>query len=79
MSAPAPVHVYQTYIRAGADGMLADLRQWYAQVGLPATLRPGVGLRSMRERAEELGGTLTIEPGPEGGTRVAAILPIEGA
>ncbi len=46
--------------------------------GLPAALRPGVGLRSMRERAEELGGTLTLEPGPGGGTRVAATLPIEG-
>ena len=30
----------------------------------------------MRERAEELGGTLVIEPGPEGGTRVLARLPL---
>jgi len=45
-------------------------------VGLPRDLRAGVGLRSMRERAEELGGTLTVEPMPRGGTRVVAMLPL---
>lgn len=35
----------------------------------------GVGLGSMRERAEELGGTLTIEPAATGGTCVTARLP----
>lgn len=35
---------------------------------------PGVGLSSMRERAEELGGTLVAGPGPDGG-RVTAWLP----
>jgi signal transduction histidine kinase len=35
----------------------------------------GVGLASMRERAEELGGTWTIESVPAGGTRVLACLP----
>jgi signal transduction histidine kinase len=39
-------------------------------VGMPEDRRGGVGTTSMRERAEELGGTLTIEPIPEGGTRV---------
>ena len=29
-------------------------------VGLPATVQPGVGLASMRERAEELGGRCEI-------------------
>jgi two-component system, NarL family, sensor kinase len=42
---------------------------------LPADRKGGVGLLSMRERAEELGGTLRIEPGPKGGTRVLASLP----
>jgi two-component system, NarL family, sensor kinase len=46
-------------------------------VGMPEGRSAGVGMSSMRERAEELGGTLTIEsPGPEGGTRVLARLPL---
>jgi signal transduction histidine kinase len=36
----------------------------------------GVGLLSMRERAEELGGGCNIEPVPEGGTRVLVRLPL---
>jgi signal transduction histidine kinase len=36
----------------------------------------GLGLLSMRERAEELGGRLTVVALPEGGTRVWAELPI---
>jgi signal transduction histidine kinase len=43
-------------------------------VGVPEGRRAGVGTSSMRERAEELGGTLTIEPIREGGTRVLARL-----
>jgi len=45
-------------------------------IGLPRELRAGVGLRSMRERAEELGGTLTIESASRGGTRILATLPL---
>lgn len=36
----------------------------------------GLGLSTMRERAEELGGTLTVRPGPSGGTVVTAMLPL---
>jgi signal transduction histidine kinase len=36
----------------------------------------GIGLHSMRERAEELSGSLTIQPGEQGGTQVIAQLPI---
>jgi signal transduction histidine kinase len=45
-------------------------------VGLPADHRAGVGLRSMRERAEELGGTFAVEARAAGGTRVTAHLPL---
>jgi signal transduction histidine kinase len=41
------------------------------------TPRPGgVGLSSMRERAEELGGRVEVDDGPEGGARVLARLPL---
>jgi len=43
--------------------------------GLSSTRRTGVGLNSMRERAEELGGTWTIESFPTGGTRILVQLP----
>ncbi len=36
----------------------------------------GVGLRSMRERAEELGGSCVIRPLPGGGTSISARLPV---
>ena len=45
-------------------------------VGMPSQRTAGVGLLSMRERAEELGGTCTVEPAPSGGTRVLARLPM---
>ena len=47
-------------------------------VGLAAGAVPGVGLRSMRERAEELGGTCTVERSAGGtGTTVVATLPLQ--
>ena len=45
-------------------------------VGMPEDHRAGVGLSSMCERAEELGGRCDVEPDPEGGTRVLARLPL---
>ncbi len=39
----------------------------------------GLGLRSMRERAAELGGSLSVATLPAGGTLVRAALPVEGA
>jgi signal transduction histidine kinase len=47
-------------------------------IGLPPNITPGVGLRSMRERAEELGGVCMIERHTNGGTRILAHLPIGG-
>jgi signal transduction histidine kinase len=46
--------------------------------GFAAPQRPGGrGLVGMRERAELYGGTLAAGPGPEGGWRVRAELPLE--
>jgi signal transduction histidine kinase len=44
--------------------------------GMPEKAHYGVGLTSMRERAEELGGACTTEAALEGGTRVTASLPL---
>lgn len=46
--------------------------------GMPAGFVAGVGLASMRQRAAELGGTLTIESRADGGTTVACRLPGAG-
>lgn len=48
-------------------------------IGLPEERRAGVGLNSMRERAEELGGTFVIESQKGKATRVVAHLPIARA
>jgi len=45
-------------------------------LGLPHEAQAGMGLTSMRERADELGGTCVIENRPGGGMRVYAELPI---
>ncbi len=44
--------------------------------GIHSRSSTGTGLISMRERASELGGTLVVEPVPDGGTRVCARLPL---
>jgi signal transduction histidine kinase len=45
-------------------------------IGLPQPVTPNVGLRSMRERAEELGGEFHLQSRPMGGTRVTVRLPL---
>ncbi|MET7437668.1 histidine kinase [Streptomyces sp. NPDC004082] len=44
--------------------------------GLPARMRPGVGVVSMRERAAEIGGSCEIQPRNGGGTEVVVRLPV---
>jgi signal transduction histidine kinase len=44
-------------------------------VGLPPLREAGLGQTSMRERAEELGGTCTVVADEGRGTRVTALLP----
>jgi signal transduction histidine kinase len=46
-------------------------------VGMPETPCKGFGLRSMRERVEQVGGALTITSVPGAGTRVEAEVPYE--
>ncbi len=47
--------------------------------GIAPDRRLGVGLSSMAERAEELGGSLTVTPVAPSGTRVTARLPLQAA
>jgi signal transduction histidine kinase len=44
--------------------------------GISPDVVAGVGLVSLRERARELGGRCLVTPGPTGGTRVRAELPL---
>jgi two-component system, NarL family, sensor kinase len=46
--------------------------------GLPANVRAGVGLNSMRERAEELGGAFHIVSTPGAGATIKVRLPLRG-
>lgn len=48
-------------------------------VGLPANAGTGLGLVSMRERAEELGGEFTVESVDIGGTRILVKLPFKSS
>lgn len=50
-------------------------------LGLPDQIVPGVGMRSMRERAEELGGALALVSGERGGLTILVDFPAlaEGA
>ena len=59
---------------ANHDGLQIEITD--DGIGLPPNVTSGVGLRSMRERAAELGGTCVIESGKTGGTHVVACLPI---
>lgn len=46
-------------------------------VGLPSPVVPGVGLRSMCDRALEIGGVCRVGPAADGGTLVRAVLPVQ--
>ena len=46
--------------------------------GLAAADRGGLGLRGLRERADQVGGTLTLTRAPEGGAAVILRVPLKG-
>lgn len=62
-------------VRVTLDGDL-ELEVVDDGVGLPRDYRAGVGIASMRERADELGGTCDVEALDGRGTRVHARLPL---
>ena len=62
-------------LRLDESGCLLCLEVKDDGKGLLMKRRAGVGLNSMRERAEELGGTFTITSIPTGGTCLTAQLP----
>jgi len=64
-------------VRIVVNGHLVELEVRDDGRGLDAAANGGVGLASMRERAEELGGTLVVRDGETGGTIVQARLPME--
>jgi signal transduction histidine kinase len=68
----AAVTVWLTY---GADRLTLAVED--DGVGLPEAPGNGFGLRSMRERVEQVGGVLTITSAPGAGTRVEAEVPYE--
>ncbi|MDQ1418303.1 MAG: two-component system, NarL family, sensor kinase, partial [Acidimicrobiaceae bacterium] len=45
-------------------------------IGLAPDFREGVGLACMRERASDLGGSVSVEAAPERGTRVYVEIPV---
>jgi signal transduction histidine kinase len=55
------------------DGIGFDFSQGFSSAGA----KQSVGLLGMKERAELLGGTLTIDTKPGGGTRVAVEIPVD--
>jgi signal transduction histidine kinase len=57
-----------------ADDLRLEIRD--DGIGLPSQPHTGVGLRSMRERAAELGGTFRAETNTAGGTRLITKLPL---
>ena len=61
-------------VRRDPDALMVEVDD--TGVGLPVVPRNGVGLDSMRERAEELGGTCTVTSPAGGGTQVRVRLPL---
>jgi signal transduction histidine kinase len=64
-------------LRCDSGSLIVDVEDDGTDLELPTV--EGVGLRSMRERAEELGGSLSVMRGATGGLEVHATLPVRSA
>lgn len=64
-------------VRLGADGGAVTLAVEDDGRGIADAARGGVGLRTMRHRADLVGGTVDVEARPAGGTVVSARVPTE--
>jgi signal transduction histidine kinase len=62
-------------LQADHSGVLLEVRDDGS--GGVAHRAGGVGLHSMRERADEVGGRLDVDAAPSGGTRVRLMLPVQ--
>jgi signal transduction histidine kinase len=69
-------HARSCTIRLALSGDALAVEVQDDGVGLPPGCHAGVGMRAMRERAAELGGSVTAEPTPTGGTCICARLPL---
>jgi two-component system NarL family sensor kinase len=69
-------HAARAQIRVAVDGETLVVSVTDDGIGISAGARPGVGQASMRERADELGGSLTLTTPEGGGTTILARLPI---
>jgi signal transduction histidine kinase len=65
------------HVQVAADGALR-LEVVDDGSGIDEDAPPGVGMAAMRERAAEVGGSCTVAPADGRGTRVLAVLPLEG-
>jgi signal transduction histidine kinase len=74
-------HADATLVRVALDPRPDGLRLTVSDDGRgfdPSAMRSGFGVRSMRERAARLGGSLQIDTTPRDGTRVTLDVPGEG-
>jgi signal transduction histidine kinase len=65
------ITILVTLDEAGIQTEIAD-----NGTGLPDDFREGVGIRGMRERINELGGTLRVESSKQAGTSVVVRIPL---
>ncbi len=72
MNAVKHAHASDVVVTVDWGQQLVHLTVTDNGVGFDPGTTPGVGLSSMRERAEELGGTLVVKSDPGTGTRVTA-------